>query len=389
MRAPVVTHLALAAAAATAAAAQPPRPTAPPPAVTPSEWRQHELTRPHARPVTPAGTPGAPPSDATVLFDGRDLSAFVSARGDSAAAPQWKVENGYVEVVPRTGSIRTREAFGDIQLHAEWATPDPPALTGQNRGNSGFILMGQYEIQVLDSYGRTDTYADGTAGAIYGQYPPLVNASRAPGEWQTYDIYFRRPRFGADGSLREPARATVVLNGVLVQNNEVLSGPTSPIPPAGYTRHADELPLTIQDHGQPVRIRNVWVRRLPERPEPAAGYVPNAIALAPALLEGTRGEFFRERPAGAQPAANAAAQSRPPSPAYTITVRGTEIWVATGGPRGSTPPVRAIPAAPDRLWLTGRAGELVLTRDARGVVTAVSEAGSNAPPATRREPRDR
>jgi hypothetical protein len=388
MRAHIARYLALAAAAATAttsAAAQPARPASPSPAVAPSGWRQHELNRPHAQPVTPSGTPGAPPSDATVLFDGRDLSAFVGGRGDSATAPRWTVVNGYVEVVPRTGSIRTKEAFGDIQLHAEWATPNPPALTGQNRGNSGFILMGQYEIQVLDSYGRTDTYADGTAGAIYGQYPPLANAARAPGEWQTYDIYFRRPRFRADGSLQEPARATVVLNGVLVQNNEVLAGPTAPIPPSGYVTHPDALPFTIQDHGQPIRFRNIWVRRLPARPEPPSDYVPEAVALAPALLEGTSGEFFRERPAGAQPAANAAAQNRPPSPAYAITVRGNEIWVATGGGRGTTPPVRAIPTAPDRLWLTGRAGELVLTRDARGVVTAVTEAGSNTPPATRRD----
>jgi hypothetical protein len=264
MRAHFVRQLTLAAATAAAAAAQPARPAAapPPPAVTPSGWRQHELNRPHATPVTPANTPGAPPSDATVLFDGRDLSAFVGGRGDSATAPQWKVENGYMEVVPRTGSIRTKEGFGDIQLHVEFAEPNPPQLTGQNRGNSGIILMGQYEMQVLDSYGRTDTYADGTAGAIYGQYPPLANPTRAPGEWQTYDIYFRRPRFKADGSLQEPARATAVINGVLVQNNEVLAGPTAPIPPVGYTRHADELPLTIQDHGQPIRFRNIWYRPL-------------------------------------------------------------------------------------------------------------------------------
>jgi hypothetical protein len=337
--------------------------------------------------VTPASSPGAPPSDATVLFDGRDLSAFVGGRGDSATAPQWKVENGYVEVVPRTGSIRTKERFGDVQLHAEWAEPNPPALTGQNRGNSGFILMGLYEMQVLDSYGRTDTYADGTAGSIYGQYPPLANPTRAPGEWQTYDIYFRRPRFKPDGSLQDPARATVVINGVLVQNNEILAGPTAPIPPVGYTKHADELPLTIQDHGQPIRFRNIWVRRIRERPEPPAGYVPTAVALAPALLKGTAGAFWRERPAGAQPAANPAAQNRPPSPVYTITVKGNEIWVSTGGFGESVPAVRAIPTAPDRLWLTGRAGELVLTRDAKGVVTgvaAVAEDGSTGPPAVRR-----
>jgi hypothetical protein len=374
-RAPIALAAACLTVAATAAAQQP---------AYPSAWRQHELNRPHAKPVTPASTLGAPPSDATVLFDGKDLSAFVGGRGDSTYAPRWKVENGYVEVVPRTGSIRTKEAFGDIQLHAEWAEPNPPQLTGQNRGNSGLILMGQYELQVLDSYGRTDTYADGTAGAIYGQYPPLVNATRPPGEWQTYDIYFRRPRFKADGSLQEPARVTAVVNGVLVQNNEVITGPTAPIPPSGYVKHDDELPLTIQDHGQPIRFRNVWVRRIEPRPEPPAGYVPNAVALSAAMLKGTAGEFYRERPANAQAAANAAAQNRPQSPAYTITVKGNEIWVATGGFGGSSPAVRAIPTAPDRLWLMSRATELVLTRDATGVVTGVSDSESNATPATRR-----
>ena len=358
----------------------------------PFSWRQHELTRPHAPPVTPASTLGAAPSDAIVLFDGRDLSAFVRARGggpEGAAQPApeaatWKVENGYMEVVPRGGSIRTKESFGDIQLHAEWAAPNPPQLTGQNRGNSGFILMGQYEFQVLDSYGRTDTYADGTAGSIYGQYPPLVNASRPPGEWQVYDIYFRRPRFRTDGSLQEPAQATVVLNGVLVQNNEIIQGPTAPTPPYGYVAHADALPLSIQDHGQAVRFRNIWVRRLDERPEPPAGYVPNAIALTPAQLQGTVGSYYIQRAPGAAGApAGGAANAGPPSPTYTVTVRGSELYVAVGG--GPSRPVRAIPTAVDRLWITGRAAELALTRDANGLVTAIGEVGSTVAPALRRD----
>jgi hypothetical protein len=359
----------------------------------PFSWRQHELTRPHAPPVTPAATLGAPPSDAIVLFDGKDLSAFVRAGrgGPGAAAPAapepaaWKVENGYMEVVPRGGSIRTKESFGDIQLHAEWAAPNPPQLTGQDRGNSGFILMGQYEIQVLDSYGRTDTYADGTAGSIYGQYPPLVNASRAPGEWQVYDIYFRRPRFRTDGSIKEPARATIVHNGVLVQNNEIIEGPTSPTPPYGYVAHADALPFSIQDHGQAVRFRNIWVRRLGERPEPKAGYVPNAIALTPEQLQGVVGSYYIQRVAGAGAPAGGAPSVGPPSPMYTVTVRGGELFVAVGGGGGVARPVRAIPTAIDRLWMTGRAAELVLTRDANGLVTAISEAGSRAAPAQRRD----
>jgi len=354
----------------------------------PSRWRQHELNRPHAPPVAPASTLGAPPADALVLFDGRDLSAFVAAGrpaapGAPAVAPTpatWKVENGYVEVVPRSGSLRTKESFGDVQLHAEWAAPNPPMLTGQNRGNSGIILMGQYEFQVLDSYGRTDTYADGTAGSIYGQYPPLVNASRPPGEWQTYDIYFRRPRFRSDGSLQEPARATVVLNGLLVQNNEIIYGPTAPTPPYRYTAHADALPLTLQDHGQPVRFRNIWVRRLNERPEPPSSYVPTAAALTPAQLQGMAGRYWRPRPATAAPAAGPA--QGPPGPTYAVTVQGSDVYVTFGG-GGNARPVRAIPSAPDRLWITGRAAELLLTRDASGVVTAVREAESNQAPAQR------
>ncbi|HMC56215.1 MAG TPA: DUF1080 domain-containing protein, partial [Gemmatimonadaceae bacterium] len=315
-------------------------------------------------------------------------SAFVAGRppapGAAAAAPTpatWKVENGYVEAVPRGGSIRTKESFGDVQLHAEWATPNPPMLTGQDRGNSGIILMGQYEIQVLDSYGRTDTYADGTAGSIYGQYPPLVNASRPPGEWQTYDIYFRRPRFRSDGSLQEPARATVVLNGLLVQNNEIIYGPTAPTPPYRYAAHADELPLTIQDHGQPVRFRNIWVRRLRERPEPPPGYVPNAAALTPTQMQGMAGRYWRPRPATGAPAAGPPPGQ--PAPAYTVTVQGSDVYVAMGGFGGNARPVRAIPTAPDRLWITGRAAELLLTRDASGVVTTVREAGSTLAPAQR------
>ena len=369
------------------------RPAAGQPGAAPSGWRQHELNRPHAPAVTPAADARSAPSDAIVLFDGRDLSAFERAPRppgapragtDSApTTPGWKVENGYVEVVPGTGTIRTKQSFGDIQLHAEWASPTTlPDRTGQNRGNSGFILMGQYEIQVLDSYRQSDTYADGAAGSVYGQYPPLVNASRPPGEWQTYDIYFRRPRFRADGTLREPARVTVVHNGVLVQNNEVIYGPTSPVPPYGYTRHADELPLTIQDHSQPVRFRNIWVRRIGERPEPAAGYVPTAVALSPAQLRGMAGSYYRERPANA-PAGRGG--GGPQGPAYTITVEGNDVYVAMGGFGGMSKPERVIPSAPDRLWFTGRAGELVLTRNAQGVVTAVSPAGSNAPPAVRRE----
>lgn len=315
----------------------------------PSGWRQHELSRPYPPVVTPA--PGhvnvPPPSDAIVLFDGTDLSAFVTGPANEPREPGWKVENGYMEVVPGTGSLRTRESFGDVQLHVEFMTPDPPANTGQNRGNSGIILMGRYEIQVLDSYQHEDTYPDGIAGAIYGQYPPLVNAARAPGQWQSYDIFFRRPRFNPDGSLAEPARVTLLHNGVLVQNNEMIWGPTAPPPPYQYVAHEDELPFTIQDHGQPVRFRNIWVRKLQPLPEPPPDYYPTPVALTQAQLQGMTGSYYRAGPDG-QPSQN---------PAYVITVQGGEVMVQSG----NSAPVRAIPIAVDRLWLTGRAGELVLT----------------------------
>jgi hypothetical protein len=206
----------------------------------------------------PERPPVPPPSDAVALFDGTSLSEWLSQDGTAA---KWRVEDGYMEVARGTGSIMTKRSFGDVQLHIEWATPSPPVGAGQERGNSGVFLMGLYEIQVLDSY-RNDTYADGQAAALYGQTPPLVNASRPPGQWQTYDIVFRRPRFAADGSVREPARATVFHNGVLVQDNTAIMGRTAHGRPASYQPHADTLPLMLQDHGDPVRFRGIWVREL-------------------------------------------------------------------------------------------------------------------------------
>ena len=200
-----------------------------------------------------------------------------------------------------------------------------------------------------------------------------------------YDIYFRRPRFRTDGSLQEPARATVVINGVLVQNNEIIQGPTAPTPPYGYVAHADALPFSIQDHGQAVRFRNIWVRRLEERPEPPAGYVPSAVALTPAQLQGIAGAYYIQRAPGAAGApAGGNPNAGPPAPFYTVTVRGGDLYVAVGG-GGLARPVRAIPTAIDRLWMTGRAAELALTRDANGLVTAISEVGSRMPPAQRRD----
>jgi len=223
-------------------------------------WAIHDMSRP-VPPVVdpgPAGPPAAAPSDAVVLFNGKDLAQWEDAKGEPV---KWKVEGGYMEVVAKTGSIRTKKGFGDCQLHIEWATPVVVSGEGQERGNSGVFLMDTYEVQVLDSY-ENRTYADGQAAAIYGQYPPLVNACRKPGEWQTYDIVFQRPRFGTDGTLLKPARMTVFHNGILVHDNDVLTGPTAHKARPPYKAHADRLPLSLQDHGNPTRFRNIWLREL-------------------------------------------------------------------------------------------------------------------------------
>lgn len=227
-----------------------------------TEWPMHSMARPQPRVVDPGpgGPPRAPPSDAIVLFDGRSLDGWRSA-GNAGGPARWTVRDGYVEVAAGTGAIASVREFGDVQLHIEWATPRPPSGEGQARGNSGVFFMGRYEVQVLDSY-RSTTYPDGQAGAIYGQHPPLVNASRQPGEWQTYDMIFRRPRFDSAGTLVEPARLTVLHNGVLIHDAAVLVGPTSHQVRTPYAPHPDRLPIELQDHGDPVRFRNIWVREL-------------------------------------------------------------------------------------------------------------------------------
>ena len=231
----------------------------------PTDWPIHSLTRPQPPVVDPGSShaPAPPPSDAVVLFDGKSLSAWRAVDSVRDRPAGWKVENGYMEVAAGAGNITTRQGFGDVQLHIEWAAPAVVLGEGQERGNSGVFLMGRYELQVLDSY-RNTTYPDGQAGAIYGQYPPLVNASRPPGDWQTYDIVFHRPRFGANGTLVQPARMTVMHNGVLVQDESVLTGPTGHHVRPPYALHPDRLPLELQDHGNPVRYRNIWVRELVE-----------------------------------------------------------------------------------------------------------------------------
>ncbi|MGH9321620.1 MAG: 3-keto-disaccharide hydrolase [Vicinamibacteria bacterium] len=208
-------------------------------------------------PVVDPGAAGRPPSDAVVLFDGRDLSEWRGAKGE----PGWKIEEGAMTVVARAGNLSTRRSFGDVQLHVEWRTPGVVEGEGQGRGNSGVFLMERYEVQVLDSY-QNSTYVNGQAGAIYKQHAPTVNASRPPGEWQSYDIIFIAPRFGAGGRLERPATFTVFHNGVLIQNHVEVKGTTTNVGEAKYEAHPGKAPLRLQDHTNPVSYRNIWIREL-------------------------------------------------------------------------------------------------------------------------------
>lgn len=209
--------------------------------------------------VVDAGYGEVAPSDAIVLFDGTDLSAWQSVDGGVAS---WHVEDGAMTAVAGAGDIATRQGFGDIQLHVEWRTPAEVVGDGQGRGNSGVYLMQRYEVQVLDSF-ENRTYSNGQAASIYKQHIPLVNASRGPGEWQTYDIVFRAPKFAADGAVEQPAILTVLHNGILVQDHAVLLGPTVYIGDPAYEAHGSREPIQLQDHSNPVSYRNIWVRELP------------------------------------------------------------------------------------------------------------------------------
>jgi hypothetical protein len=212
---------------------------------------QSGIKWPEVKVVDP-GPVGGLPGDAIVLFDGKNMSQWVD--GD-----KWIVQDGYV--ITAKQDIHTKQAFGDCQLHVEWATPEEVKGSGQGRGNSGVFLMSLYELQVLDSYNNS-TYPDGQAGAIYKQQPPLVNVSRKPGEWQTYDVIFSAPRFDEQGKLAKPAYITVLQNGVLVQNNFKIEGATSYIEAPKYTAHLAKMPLQLQYHNNKVRYRNIWIREL-------------------------------------------------------------------------------------------------------------------------------
>jgi hypothetical protein len=215
-----------------------------------------EVWEPVPTQIGPGGADRAP-SDAIVLFDGTDLSEWRGPDGE----PGWRIEDGAVTVVKEAGDLTSRRAFGDVQLHLEWRTPTQIVGEGQGRGNSGVFLMGLYEVQILDSYGNR-TYSNGQAGSIYKQYIPLVNAARAPGEWQSYDIVFIAPKFDAEGKLESAATMTVLHNGVLIHNHVELHGPTRYIGEPAYEAHAARLPLMLQDHGNPVSYRNIWIREI-------------------------------------------------------------------------------------------------------------------------------
>ena len=321
----------------------------------PGGWRQHDARRPKPPVVEPgrALTESSAPADAVVLFGGKNLNAWKSADGGKAA---WKVSDGVFQVSPGAGAIQTKDSFGDVQLHVEWASPNPPRGKGQDRGNSGIFLMGKFELQVLDSY-QAATYADGQAGALYGQYPPLYNATRPPGEWQAYDIAFRAPRYedGPSGGLKEPARMTVFLNGVLVQDNEALTGYTSwlaAVPYGGDVRG----PIQLQDHGHPVRYRNIWLRKLPERPAATAEQRRESkiVELPEADLDALAGAY--------------ASGTDPHAMRVTMTKvdKGLEIKLSF-----RPNPIRIVPVSSTRFEFPYTDGDFEFQKDAEGRVTGV------------------
>ncbi|MDI6401348.1 DUF1080 domain-containing protein [Balneolaceae bacterium ANBcel3] len=218
-----------------------------------------EIWDPQPPVVSPVPVSGEPPEDAIILFDGTSLDAWESVDG---SAPEWTLENGYMTVQPGTGDIKTRQNFSDVQLHIEWRAPEVIVGEGQGRGNSGVFLQERYEVQVLDNW-ENPTYSNGMAGSIYKQHIPLANPAKRPGEWQTYQIFFKSPVFDNEGNIETPARFTVLLNGVLIQNNVEVFGNTRYIGAPSYEVHGPA-GIRLQDHGDYVSFRNIWIRELDE-----------------------------------------------------------------------------------------------------------------------------
>jgi hypothetical protein len=243
----------------------------PPPPGSTAKPQDTEQWTPVPPVVTPGAADSAPPSDAVVLFDGKNLDQWVNTRDKQPAG--WTVANGIVTVAKGAGNIETRKSFRNYQLHLEWRVPADVTGSGQGRGNSGVFLASTgpadagYELQILDSY-KNETYVNGQAASLYKQHPPLVNASRKPGEWQTYDVVWTAPRFAGDGAVTAPARVTVLHNGVLVQNDAILAGETLYIGKPVYHPYVSA-PIKLQAHGDPsppLSFRNIWVRELPDTP---------------------------------------------------------------------------------------------------------------------------
>lgn len=231
-------------------------------------WHVHDSDRPYPPEVVPGAQLGDPPSDAVILFDGKDLSHWVQYKDGAEIPARWTVNHGCIENKPGTGDIFSKEKFGDCQLHVEWREAPDVQGEGQGRGNSGVFMMGKYEIQILDSY-RHATYADGQAGAIYGQWPPLVNPQRPPGQWQTYDVVFHTPRWNGD-TLVSPAYETVFFNGVVIHDHQKLNGPTGHAVVNPEDNHDPVGPIGLQDHAakQHLRFRNIWVRPVKDYDQP-------------------------------------------------------------------------------------------------------------------------
>lgn len=328
-----------------------------------ARWKAHDLTRPHPEVVPPAPQilPAAAPADAKVLFDGSNMDQWRDEEGGPAL---WDIKDGALLPAPGAYSLVTKEGFGDVQLHLEWASPLPPKGEGQGRGNSGVFLMEMYEVQILDSY-QSDTYADGQAGSLYGQFPPLVNACLPPGEWQSYDIAFRAPRFDAEGNLLEPARMTVFQNGVLIQGNQELWGETSWLQFHPYAAHPDKLPISLQHHGSPVRFRNIWVRELAELPAPPEEEEVAPFGISRNKLKRYVGEYRLARS----------------DKFYSIKREGSKLYLHMPKKPIGLP---LIPRSTETFDLKNTAGHLTFVLDENGVATEFTlHLGSAAVRATR------
>jgi len=316
----------------------------------PTGWKQHDWERARPAIVTPGASnlPLAPPSDAVILFDGTTLGKWKSEDGGPA---KWIIQGDAMESVPGSGRVYSVDAFGDIQLHVEWAAPSKVEGKSQGRGNSGVFLQSLFEIQVLDSFDNI-TYADGQAGAVYGQYPPLVNVSRKPGEWQSYDIVFRRPHYDEDGKLTQSARITAFHNGVLVQDNVRPLGPTSWIQHPPYAKTADKLPLALQDHGNPVRYRNIWLRELPPDiiAQPTQPYDPVVVELSEQDRKKIVGRY--ERNGGGS---------------WEISERDNKLYFHM-----ISTPLLMIPHSPKEFGLKYTAATLSISYDEKGMATGLT-----------------